>query len=63
MKIIKGKGMDERVRFLRERFVDRPREVNIGPILIIPEGYRENEEKPQVIKRALALLEVFLKAR
>ena len=47
--------MNERIRTLRQRFVESPRKVNIERALIITEVYRNNEEKPQIIKRAMAL--------
>lgn len=47
--------MNERIGRLRERFLDSKRKVDTERALIITEIYREHEEKPQIIKRALAL--------
>ena len=47
--------VSERIRRLRERFVESERSVDIERALIITEVYRENEAKPQILKRALAL--------
>ena len=47
--------MNERIQRLRERFLNSERKVDIERAMIITEVYRENEEKPQIIKRALAL--------
>jgi pyruvate formate-lyase/glycerol dehydratase family glycyl radical enzyme len=47
--------MNERIGRLRERFLSSERKVDIERAMIVTETYRENEEKPQIIKRALAL--------
>ena len=47
--------MNERIGRLRERFLSSERKVDIERAMIVTEMYRENEEKPQIIKRALAL--------
>jgi len=47
--------MNERIERLRERFLRSERKVDIERAMIVTETYRQNEEKPQIIKRALAL--------
>jgi pyruvate-formate lyase len=47
--------MNERIERLKERFLSSERKVDIERAMIVTETYRENEEKPQIIKRALAL--------
>jgi formate C-acetyltransferase len=47
--------MNERIQRLRQRFVESDRQVDIERAVIVTEVYRDNEEKPQIIKRALAL--------
>ncbi len=55
--------MNERIRLLRQRFVESPRRVNIERALIITKVYQENEDKPQIIKRALGLSAVLSQMR
>jgi len=47
--------MNDRIERLRKHFVESNRHVDIERAVIITEVYRENEEKPPIIKRALAL--------
>ena len=47
--------MNERIQRLRQRFIDSNRQVDVERAVIVTDVYRENEEKPQIIKRALAL--------
>jgi pyruvate formate-lyase/glycerol dehydratase family glycyl radical enzyme len=47
--------MNERICRLRERFVQSGRKVTTERALIITEIYQKNEEKPEILKRALAL--------
>jgi formate C-acetyltransferase len=47
--------MNERIERLRERFLSSERKVDIERAIIITEVYQGNEEKPQIMKRALAL--------
>ncbi|MBW1994259.1 MAG: glycyl radical protein [Deltaproteobacteria bacterium] len=51
--------MNERIKRLRKRFIESERHVDIERAMIITEVYQENEEKPQIIKRALALDAIF----
>ena len=47
--------MNERIERLRKHYVESDRHVDIERAVIITEIYRENEEKPPIMKRALAL--------
>lgn len=47
--------MNERIQRLRERFLGSERRVDTDRAVIITEMYRTHEEKPQIMKRALAL--------
>jgi pyruvate formate-lyase/glycerol dehydratase family glycyl radical enzyme len=47
--------MSERIGRLKGRCLNSERKVDIERAIFITEAYRENEEKPQIIKRALAL--------
>lgn len=47
--------MNSRIERLRKHFVESDRHVDIQRAIIVTEVYRKNEEKPQIIKRALAL--------
>ncbi len=47
--------MNKRIERLRERFFSSERKVDIERAIIITEVYQGNEEKPQIMKRALAL--------
>ncbi len=47
--------MNGRIERLRQRFLDSERLVDLERAIIITEVYQEHEEKPQIIKRALAL--------
>jgi len=47
--------MGERIGRLKGRFLNSERKVDIERAIFITEAYRENEEKPQIVKRALAL--------
>ena len=51
--------MSERIQRLRQRFIDSNRHVDVERAVIVTDVYRKNEEKPQIIKRALALEAVF----
>jgi formate C-acetyltransferase len=55
--------MNERMGRLRERFLNSQRKVDIERAITITEVYQENEEKPQVIKRALALKAILSRMR
>ena len=47
--------MNTRIERLRKHFVDSNRHVDIQRAVIVTEVYREHEEKPQIVKRAMAL--------
>ena len=47
--------MNERIERLRQLFLDSERLVDLERAIIITEVYQEHEEKPQIVKRALAL--------
>jgi formate C-acetyltransferase len=51
--------MNPRIERLKKRFLDSERHVDIERALIVTEVYRENEEKPAIIKKALAIKEIF----
>lgn len=45
----------ERVKYLKDKMLSEPRYASIEQALIITECYKQNEEKPRIIQRALAL--------
>ncbi|WP_406541418.1 pyruvate formate lyase family protein [Clostridium ljungdahlii] len=45
----------DRIAWLKKKMMDEPRYVSIEQALIITKTYKENEDKPIIIKRALAL--------
>lgn len=45
----------ERISILKEKMMNEPRYVSIEQALIITKTYKENEDKPCIIKRALSL--------
>lgn len=47
--------MTDRIRSLKEKMLSEPRFVSIEQALIITNTYKKNEDKPRIIKRALAL--------
>ena len=53
--------MNERIKRLRDRFINSKRVVDIERALIITEIYKAHEEKPQIIKKALALKAILSK--
>ena len=56
---VSGERMNSRIERLRKRFVESERHVDLERAVIITDVYRRNEEKPQIIKRALALEAIF----
>ena len=53
--------MNERIKQLRDAFVNSKRVVDIERALIITKSYQFHEEKPQIIRKALALREILSK--
>ncbi len=53
--------MSERIERLRDQFLNSERFVDIERALIITEVYKAHEEKPQIIKKALALQAILSK--
>lgn len=47
--------MSQRIKNLKQKMLSEKRYVSIEQALIITETYKENEDKPVIIKRALAL--------
>lgn len=45
----------ERISYLKEKMLSEPRYASIEQALIITDTYKQNEEKPRIIQRALAL--------
>lgn len=47
--------MENRIRTLRYKFLASPRHVDVERAVIVTDVYRENEDKPPIIRRALSL--------
>lgn len=47
--------MSQRIKNLKQKMLSEKRYASIEQALIITETYKENEDKPVIIKRALAL--------
>ena len=47
--------MNQRIERLRKRYVAGARKVDVERAVIITEAYRNNEDKPPIIAKALAL--------
>lgn len=45
----------DRIRYLKDRMLSEPRYASIEQALIITDTYKQNEDKPRVIQRALSL--------
>lgn len=45
----------ERITYLKDKMLSEPRYASIEQAMIITETYKQNEEKPRIIQRALAL--------
>lgn len=45
----------DRVKYLKDKMLSEPRYASIEQALIITESYKQNEEKPRILQRALAL--------
>ena len=52
--------MSERISVLKNKMLSEPRYASIEQALIITETYKNNEDKPKIIKRALALKNTLL---
>lgn len=55
--------MSQRIKNLKQKMLSEKRYVSIEQALIITETYKENEDKPVIIKRALALKSSLSKIR
>jgi formate C-acetyltransferase len=53
--------MSPRIKILKEKMLSQKRYASVEQALIITETYKENEEKPVIIKRALSLKNSLLK--
>ena len=51
--------MNERIERLRNRYVSSERQVDIDRAVIITEAYQEHQDKPPVLRKALALKALF----
>lgn len=52
--------MSERISILKDKMLSEPRHASIEQALIITETYKNNENKPRIIQRALALKNALL---
>lgn len=58
---MKQLGMSPRIKILKEKMLSQKRYASVEQALIITETYKQNEEKPVIIKRALSLKNSLLK--
>lgn len=58
---MKQLGMSPRINILKEKMLSQKRYASVEQALIITETYKQNEEKPVIIKRALSLKNSLLK--
>jgi formate C-acetyltransferase len=61
--IRKDKAMNDRIARLRKRFVESERKVDIERAVLITESFQENEDKPPILAKAIALKTIFSKMR
>ena len=47
--------MNRRIERLRKRYVESERKVDIERAVIVTETYKQNEDKPPIIAKAMAL--------
>ncbi|WP_347460493.1 hypothetical protein [Clostridium sp. DMHC 10] len=47
--------LTDRVLLLKKKMLSEPRYASIEQAMIITNTYKENEDKPRIVKRALAL--------